>query len=146
MPLSTSKTVLKILGILTIIGAAITLIFGILTLIGGGAGISGAVPDLQESGILMIGAGVVVIIGGIVSLLQGIFSLLASKNSKYGTAAWVFAILAVISAALNLVGQFGAEVKFADLISPICSIVISIILYVAANTVRKAYKAGEDAE
>lgn len=144
MKLDSAKSVLKVLGILTIIGAVFTLGFGLITMIGGGAGATGAAPELEENSALLIGAGIVVVITGIINFAQGIFSVLASKNFKYGQAAWIFAIVGVASevySLFNVIRNSGVSVN--NLISPICGIIVSIIMYMAADTVRKAYNEGK---
>ena len=72
MSVQTSKTVLKVLGIVDIILGVLVLLGSVLTLTGGGLLASGAVPmDQVEAGV----SGTLVLVAGGVMLLMGCFSL-----------------------------------------------------------------------
>ena len=147
MKLGTSKTILKVAGILTIIGAVLTLGFGAFTLVGGS--ISASLPEIQSDAQLFEGAGILMILGlatilsGIFSLVDGIVSVKASKNFKFGKAAWIFAILGLVAS----VGRAAAMIKssswdISTVIGCIIGLAMAGIICTAANKVRVAYKAG----
>ena len=72
MSVQTSKSILKVLGIVDIILGVLVLLGSVLTLTGGGLLASGAVPmDQVEAGV----SGTLVLVAGGVMLLMGCFSL-----------------------------------------------------------------------
>lgn len=145
--LETSKKILKIIGILTIIGAVLSLIGGILMMAGGGAatGMEEAATDtdLQNGIAAMIGVGIVIVISGIINLISGIVSVKASKDGKYGKIAWIFAILGIIGALINGVSNLTSSFSFSTLLSTLISLALSAMIFFAAKTVKTAHEAGQ---
>ncbi len=143
MSLETSKKILKIVGILCVISGIIGIIIGILGFLGGGIIGAGVVNEsievTEEVGQAMgVGflLGVVGLISGIVDLLEGIFSINASKDSDKIMPAWIFALIGVVMAGISLIGSFGGEAS--GIISGIISVALSILVFVAANTIKNS--------
>ncbi len=145
MTLEKARTVLKITGIITIILAVLGIILGGLMIAGGG--VAATMPDVQTSEESQVGAvaivliGIILIISAAISLIEGIFSYLASKNNKYGTVAWVFALLGLISSALSAYSQIKESAQFSTIIGVILGILLSILILMAAAKVKEAKKA-----
>ncbi len=144
MSLETSKTVLKISGILTVIAAVLALIGGI-ALFGFGTmaaadqefqAMEGAAEGLAGAYLI----GFVFILSGIVSLIEGVISIKASKNTKYGTAAFIFAILGLLGAISSVVSSVKSSGSGTSFISAVISIGLSVLILIAANNVRQAHK------
>ena len=146
--LDSSRKILKIVGIVTIIGAVFTLIGGLLMVVGGGA-IGVASPEVQtdtdlQTGVgALIAGGAIVIISGIVSLISGIVSVKASKENRYGKPAWIFAIIGIVLAVINGVSSISSGVTFTGILSVLLNIALNVMIYFAANTIKTAYESGQ---
>ena len=140
MSLKTAKTLLKVMGILSIIGAVLGFIGAIIMFVGGG--LVAANPEIMEgtegadqAGPLLIGVGIGALISAVIELLDGIFSVRASKDSAKWKPAWIFAILSLIASVITLIMgiiQNGAS----GIITNIVSIALAVLIFVAANTVK----------
>ena len=123
MSVQTSKTVLKVLGIVDIILGVLVLLGSVLTLTGGGLLASGAVPmDQVEAGV----SGTLVLVAGGVMLLMG--------DPSKAQPALVFAVISLVLAAGNLIW---AIVGGGAPVSGLVSVAVNVLLVMAANTVRK---------
>lgn len=136
MSLETSEKVLKITGILSIIGGIIGIIFAILSIFGiSGGGLVGPESTEEEAavGLAVIGGAVAVIVTALVELLEGFFSVSAANDHSKIMPAWIFAILGLLSGIGSVItGITGGD----SLIGGIVSLVISIIIFMAANTIK----------
>ena len=150
MELSTAKKILKVAGILSIIEGIFVLILGLLAVFGSGYAAQN-MPEMQTNpdyqtaaGVLIIGS-IALIIGGIFTIVQGGFSVAASKNGKHAMTALVLAIITLVSSIYTNVQNFTSSgANTSGIISLILSIIISLLICFAANTVRVAYKEGRD--
>ena len=143
MSIDTSQKILKVVGILCILSGIIGIIIGILGFVGSGiigAGIATeAVEATEEVGQAFGFAfvlGIFGVVSGVVDLLEGIFSVRAANDSAKIMPAWVFAVLGLIFAAISLVGSFGGDVS--KIISGVLSVVLSLIVFIAANTIKNS--------
>ena len=150
MELSTAKKILKVAGILSIIEGIFVLILGLLAVFGSGYAAQN-MPEMQTNpdyqtaaGVLIVGS-IALIIGGIFTIVQGGFSVAASKNGKHAMTALVLSIITLVSSIYSNVQNFTSSgVNTSGIISLILSIIISLLICFAANTVRVAYKEGRD--
>ncbi len=146
MELSTAKKILKVAGILSIVGGILVLILGLLAVFGSGYA-AVEMPEAQTdpeyqtaAGVLLLGS-VALVLSGIFTLIQGGVSVAASKNGKYATAALVFAVLSLISTLYNNIKNFSQQgVTGSSIVSLIIAVAISALICYAANTVRVAFK------
>ena len=127
---SSSKT-LKIFGILGIIFGIIGAVVGLLALAGGGL----IAADDAESGALVMVAGIIATISGIVSVIQGILSVRAAKDNTKIKPAWIFAL---VSLAFGIIGAVSTLAEGGNVISSLPPIAISVLVFMAANTIKKA--------
>ena len=138
MSVQTSKTVLKVLGIVDIILGVLVLLGSVLTLTGGGLLASGAVPmDQVEAGVsgtLVLVAGGVMLLMGCFSLAEGILAHRAAKDPSKAQPALVFAVISLVLAAGNLIW---AIVGGGAPVSGLVSVAVNVLLVMAANTMRK---------
>ena len=96
---------------------------------------------LKVSGFLAITGGILAIIGGIISLFEGGTSLSAAKAGKHATAAWVFALVGLIGSILRGLSYIlKKQLTQTITISIILAIVLSLIIFIAAGNVKRAYK------
>ena len=132
MTVQTSKSILKVFGIIDIVLGVLVLLGSVLALTGGGLMASGAVPMEQVeagvSGSLVLVAGGAMLVMGCFSLAEGILSRRAAQP------AFVFAIISLVLAAINLTW---AIVGGGSPVSAIVSVAINALLVMAANTQRK---------
>lgn len=142
MNLSTSKTILKIAGIISIIFGVLGIIGGIMAIAGGSfLGIGLAIGEVQASqdiaagvGLLGLG-GLLILIGAVIELLSGIFSVRASKDISKIMPAWVFSLIGLILSVPGLIAAISANDK---IVSNIITVAINALIFVAANTVKKS--------
>ena len=141
MSVQTSKSMLKVFGILDVIFGVLLVIFSALAFAGGGLMASGAVPmDQAEAGVssalVFVAGGAMLVLGGF-SLASGILSRRAAKDPSKAQPAFVFAVISLVLAAINLTN---AIVGSGSPVSAIVSVAINVLLVMAANTLRKAGK------
>ena len=138
MSVQTSKSMLKVFGILDVIFGVLLVIFSALAFTGGGLMASGAVPmDQAEAGVssalVFVAGGAMLVLGGF-SLASGILSCRAAKDPSKAQPAFVFAVISLVLAAINLTN---AIVGSGSPVSAIVSVAINVLLVMAANTLRK---------
>ena len=130
MSLATSKMILKIFGIFSIICGIFVIIIGVLALVGT---FQLSPEELASDPNLRIGMGsiAVLFITGLISLLEGIFSIRGAKNAAKIMPAWIFAIIGVITAVFGLFGggSMGGSVT---------TLIINIVIFIAANKIKKS--------
>ncbi len=135
MTVERSNTILKIFGILGIIGGALSLIMGLLASFSGQV-VTVAAED-ESMGFLVVVVGIIMVITGIVSLIEGICSVRAAKdNSKIGPA-WWFAIISLVMGIISIVSNLA---NGSGVAGSIPSLLISILIFMAANTIKKSVK------
>ena len=142
MNLSTSKTILKIAGIISIIFGVLGIIGGIMAIAGGSfLGIGLAIGEVQASqdiaagvGLLGLG-GLLILIGAVIELLSGIFSVRAAKDISKIMPAWVFSLIGLILSVPGLIAAISANDK---IVSNIITVAINALICVAANTDKKS--------
>ncbi len=156
MNLQTSRTILKVAGILCLVFGILGVIGGIMLIVGGcGANmVAGMAIDqmtaeeaaeLAEIGGaaavggltagIMIG-GVVALISSAITIIEGIFSLRAAKDSTKATPAFIFAIIGLVGSVFSMIGSLSNGFNFANLLSGLASVAISVLIFMAAKTVR----------
>ena len=138
MSVETSKTMLKVLGVVDIIFGVLLVIFSALAFAGGGLLASGAVPmDQAEAGIsgalVFVAGGVMLVLGGF-SLASGILARRAAKDPGKAQPAFVFAVISLVLAALNLTSAVAGG---GSPVSALVSVAINVLLVMASNTLRK---------
>ena len=143
MTLETSRKILKIAGILTIIAGIATLAIGILSIAMGGVATTmpeAEVDEQVQTGIIAILAGGALgVIGGIMSLVEGSFCVSASKTGKHATGAWIFSIIGLILCVVESVSTIkGGVANTSDIVSIIVGIILNVLVFVAAKNVKNA--------
>ena len=138
MEKSTSQKIVKVLGVLSIIGAVLCLIgaagmFGV-----GGFGALSVDPEDSEmaTGVfaLFLG-GFLLLISGISELVQGVFSLRAAKDARKATPLWVISIISLILSVIALVSSFGKGSQ--EVLSAVFSVIVSAVILYLANNIKK---------
>ncbi len=137
MNVETSKKILKVFGIIDIITGIIGILVGILALGGGGVlmAAAGAEEEVAVGSAIVVIIGVIILIAGIVGLLEGIFSVRAAKDTSKIMPAWVFAILGVVMQAISVCTSFKSGAR--AIITGILWLAVSVLIFVAANTIKK---------
>ena len=139
MSLETSRKVLKISGILSIIFGVLGIIMGILVFTTGGmiaTSVDMGVEDNAMVAGISLAGGIMAVIAGIIALIEGIFSLRGAKDSTKIMPAWVFAIIGLIFGVINLIGSFGNGAS--SIFSNVISLLISALIFAAANTIKRS--------
>ena len=145
MTLETSKKILKIAGILTIIAGIATLAIGILSIAMGGVATTmpeAEVDEQVQTGIIAILAGGALgVIAGIMSLVEGSFCVSASKTGKHATGAWIFSIIGLVLCVVESVSTIkGGVANTSDIVSIIVGIILNVLVFIAAKNVKNATK------
>ncbi|MBR0419201.1 MAG: hypothetical protein IJI66_08530 [Erysipelotrichaceae bacterium] len=148
MKLTTAQKVLKIVGIITIIGAILVILLGVLATTGIGNAVeqnAAALDDAEVStgaGLMMLG-GIALIVGGFFDFVTGILSVMTSKNGKYAKVTLILTIISVVYSIVNSVANYTKSgFTTSNVIMLIVEIVLSVLLCVAANTVKVAFEEG----
>ena len=141
MNLNTSKMILKVAGIFSIIFGILGIIGGMMAILGGsflGYGVAtGEVANSQDMaiGIGALGVlGLLILIAAIVGLLSGIFSVKASNDISKIMPAWVFSLIGLI---LSIPGLISAISANNQVWSNVVAVAINALIFIAANTIKK---------
>ena len=150
MKLSTAQKILKIVGILTIIGAIVTIAFGALALFSTGSAIQSDPETMNRTEAsrlgLMIAGGAGLVLGGVFDLVTGILSVLSSKNGKFAKTTLILTIISVAYTIINSVASYSKSgFTTSNVISMIVQIILAVLICVAANTAKVAYEEGREA-
>ena len=150
MKLSTAQKILKIVGILTIIGAIVTIAFGALALFGTGSAIQSDPETMNRTEAsrlgLMIAGGAGLVLGGVFDLVTGILSVLSSKNGKFAKTTLILTIISVAYTIINSVASYSKSgFTTSNVILMIVQIILAVLICVAANTAKVAYEEGREA-
>ena len=146
MSIQNAKSTLKILGILCIIFGILGIIAGFGLMAGGGlmgasALTSGEITTAEGAENVNLVTGMVVAMGAfalicaIVDVLLGVFSVRASKDTTKIGPAYAFSIIALILSIVSVLLNF-SNLNLSTLISALPSIVFSIVIFLAAKTLK----------
>ncbi len=127
------RLMLKVVGILYIIFAALSILTGLLAVVGGAAlGVAGG-----ES--LALGLGVVAMVFGLMMILSSVFSLVAgilgvkwcNRPDKAG-ALFVLGVVLTALAVLNLLSSFGGDNGSAAVVGALIGLVLPVLYTLGA--------------
>ena len=146
MSIQNAKSTLKILGILSVILGIFGVIAGLGLVAGGGLFgadtlMSGKVTTADGAETVSMVTGMVMVMGiftavsALVDVLLGVFSVRASKDFSKINPAYIFSIIALALSVISLLLNF-AEFNLSTVLSALPSIVFSVVLFLAAKTVR----------
>ena len=138
MSLKTSKTILKVFGIIAIVVSIIGIIFFALGAFGGGY-TAATNNEAKGVGDFIMYFSLFMIAACVVSLIAGICSVRAANNSKHIMPAFIFILISLICSVINVVYTFATKDQSgSSVVTPIISLAINAIEFVAANTIRKS--------
>ena len=146
MELETSKKILKVFGIINIVFGILGVICGIAAITGSailGIGVAHktieATNDIGNGMILLGAVGVLLIIFSAIDIIEGIFDCNAAKDPSKVMPAWIFSIISLICSIYSIVSLvINRNFTSSSLFGVAVSIVISIITFMAANSVKQA--------
>ncbi len=138
MSVESSKSVLKIVGIICIVLGVMGILGAILLLGGGGlaVAVSGGDEELAAGGAIALAGGVVALLASIVRILEGFFSVKAAKDSSKIMPAWIFAVIGVVSHVISLLANL--QSGFSGILNSITGLAFSALVFIAANTIKKS--------
>lgn len=143
MQKTTSQKALKVISIIMIVFAALTLLLGIGGIVTGGAlGILGAGSGDDGSAALVGGvaavAGFVILLGGAINLAIGIFGLRGANDPRKIGAFYVLAIIGLAFAVLSALGTFfGGSADGGDIASALFGLVLPLVCVLLAYNIKK---------
>ena len=142
MEKTTSQKALKVVSIIMIVFAALTLLIGIASIVGGGAiGMAGAgsnESDLALVGGLAVAAGLIVLLGGCIDLLIGIFGLRGANDPRKIGAFYVLAIIGLVFAVLSALGTlFAGSADGSDIVSALVGLLLPAVCVLLAYNIKK---------
>ena len=140
------RTLLKVLSILLIIGAAISIVLGVVTIGGGGViaglggyGYMGLTAD-ESFGAALVGGvavvmGIFLILSAAFNLITGIFGIIGANGGTGKLKAalvmgWISLVLSVIGAIVSLSGDNG-------FINALLQVILPLLFVIAATNVKK---------
>ena len=137
MKIETSKSVLKVCGVIDMIYGILVMLLGVLTTAGGGlisavALVEADVPEVAGPLVLVFGIGIVLM--GVFSLVEGIVSHKAATDPSKARPAFVFAVISLVLTGINLVASL---VNGGSPLSAIVGVVLNGLLVAAAYTMHK---------
>ena len=142
MKLSTAQKIMKIVGILTIVGALVVVGLGALVLYGMNNPEIASSTNTDPTALLI--SGIALIVLGLIDFVTGILAVLSSKNGKYAKTTFILAVVsAVYSVANSLINSIKQGFNTSNVISMMIELVLAVLLCVAANTVKVAYEEQE---
>ena len=139
MDLARSQKIVRVLGLLDIVGAVLSLVGGIGMM--GLGGVGATMPEMATDNDLRTGVGVfmflgiILIVTGIANLLEGIFAVRAAKDASKVGPLWIFAIVTIILGVLALVTSILNGGK--DTLSSIFSLAVNCFMFYLANNIKK---------
>ena len=147
MSIQNAKSTLKILGILSVILGIFGVIAGLGLVAGGGLFgadtlMSGNVTTADGAETVSMVTGMVMAMGiftaasALIDVLLGVFSVRASKDFSKINPAYILSIIALALSVISLFMNF-AEFNLSTLLSALPSIVFSVVLFLAAKTVKE---------
>ena len=145
MDRSNSQKALKVISIIGIIVAVVTLLGAAVMLFGGGL-IAATTDEVvvegmsnAEVGGLVGFAGAASLIAGLVYLIQGILGIRASNDFTKIKPVWILAIIGIIFAVLSFISIFtnGQPVEVSDVAGGIVSLAFAGLYFWIANNIKK---------
>ena len=143
MQKTTSQKALKVISIIMIVFAALTLLLGIGGIVTGGAlGILGAGSGDAGSAALVGGvaavAGFVILRGGAITRASGIFGLRGANDPRKIGAFYALAIIGLAFAVLSALGTFfGGSADGGDIASALFGLVLPLVCVLFADNIKK---------
>ena len=137
MKIETSKSVLKVCGVIDMIYGILEILLGIMTTAGGGliSAVSVTEADVPEvAGPLVLVFGIGIVLMGVFSLAEGIVSRKAATDPSKARPAFVFAVISLVLTGINLVASL---VNGGSPVSAIVGVALNGLLVAAAYTMRK---------
>ena len=144
MQRSTSQKILKVISIISVVGAIIAIIGAVLMLAGGilfaQSGAEGVVEGMTaaEAGASVAFAGFFTLVEGLICLLEGVLGLRAAKDSRKIMPVWIIAVIGLAAGIISLVMTvFRGGVDASQYGSLIGSVASSALMFWLANNIRK---------
>ena len=130
MQKTTSQKALKVISIIMIVFAALTLLLGIGGIVtGGSAALVGGVAAV---------AGFVILLGGAINLAIGIFGLRGANDPRKIGAFYALAIIGLAFAVLSALGTFfGGSADGGDIASALFGLVLPLVCVLLAYNIKK---------
>lgn len=147
MSVKTSNKILKITGIATIVISIFVIIIGVLSILGSNLISVDAAAEQKLDKDLALGVmvfsllGMMALFSGILNLLEGIFSVRAANDNTKIMPAWIFAIINLVMGVINIITVVmdqSLENKGSTIVGTIIGLVITILIFYAANTIKQA--------
>lgn len=143
MQKSSSQKALKVISIIMIVFAGLTLAFGLLTIAGGGAagymGVDTADDDAVMLGGMVMILGFMVVVSGIVNLVVGIFGVRGANNPQKIGVFYVLSIIGVVWGVINAAGSLwmNPSIDANAVVSAICGLVLPVACLALAHSIKK---------
>jgi len=144
MSLEKSQKIVKVLGILSIIGAVISFLLALSMLGVGGLSVFNVNESASDEVFMGIGLflvlGIIMLVSGVFELLQGIFSLKAAKDATKAQPLWVISLISVVLDALSMIASFTNHSSVQDILTEIFTLAIACFTFYLANNIKKLAK------
>ncbi len=140
MTIETSKSILKVTGIIAIVTGVIGIFIGLLTMAGGGyLAASGNTENVEMlvGGAAIFIIGIMAILGSILNIIKGSFSVRAAKDFSKIMPAWVFSIISLVFSVIQAIPILLSG-RLSSATGIVISLGLSVMIFVAANTIKES--------
>ena len=137
MSLEKSQKIIKVMGILHVIGAILSFL-GAISLFGfGGVGI--AKLDMADSEVAegigaLLASGILTLIEAIVGLIMGWFCLRAAKDATKVQPLWIVCIIGLV---LDVIGLISGIITGNDVLTKVFTVALSAFTFYLVNNIKK---------
>lgn len=139
-----SQKAIKVLSIIVIVVAILSIVAGLVTCAGGAAGVMAGADASAAEQQLALGTGVLFVlaggalVSGIIDLIVGLLGLRGAKDPNKIMPFFVIAIIGAVFAALNLIGCFtSGQLDGTSIASAVVQLALMVVCVILANNVRK---------
>ena len=134
MSFETSKLVLKVFGVISVILGALGVLIGLLICtVATGMYVNPALGDANDFAFTIV-PGVFVLVVAVIALIQGILSIRGAKDSSKIMPAWVFAIVSLVFGVAGLALTISARAN--GLLGSVVGVIIDCVVFYAANIIK----------
>ncbi len=134
MSFETSKMILKVFGVISVIFGALGTLVGLLICVAAtGMVMNPELGDANDFAFTIV-PGIFVLVIGLIALIQGVLSIRGAKDSAKIMPAWVFSIIALVFGVVGLVLMISEGAS--GIVGSIVGVLIDCVVFYAANTIK----------
>lgn len=142
MQKSSSQKALKVVSIIMIVFAGLTLALSLLTLVGGAGmsyvGVGAADDDAMFAAGLVLVAGIIMFVGGAFNLIVGIFGVRGANDPRKIGVFYFLSIISIVLAVINgAISFMGSTMDLGTITSVLCGLILPTACCTLAYSIKK---------